>query len=109
MSDGNGGGMRPDIDMGPCSVKGPLSALRTRVMWQDGVLYVVRSLQDVVSLLCPAMPRQEGGAARPYLAHTDTGVVRFRRAGCTCSYRLGTTNGFALMDRAVPLTTPASG
>lgn len=107
MSDG--GGMRPDIDMGPCSVKGPLSALRTRVMWHDGTLYVVRSLQDVVSLACPALPRQEGGAARPYLAHTETGVVRFRRAGCTCTYRLGSRNGFALMDVARPLDAPASG
>lgn len=101
MSDGNR--MRPDLDIGPCWVKGSLVAKKSRVMWEDGTLYVVRTPQDVVSVECSERPRQERGQAQPYIAHTRTGEIRFQRGGCACAYRLGDVNGFALMNIAQPL------
>lgn len=102
MSDGNR--MRPDLDLGPCWVKGALGVTKSRVMWEDGTLYVVRTPQDVVSVGCRARPRQERGQAQPYIAHTDVGEIRFQRAGCSCAYRLGDVNGFALMSTAKSLS-----
>lgn len=101
--------MRPTVDVGPAAVTGALRVQRVRVMWEAGVLYVVRSLQDVSSLVCPQQPRLARGPHQPFHAETDAGLVKFRQAGCRCSYSLGDRNGFALMDIAKPYGVPQNG
>lgn len=101
--------MRPTIDVGPAAVTGALRVQRVRVMWEAGVLYVVRSLRDVVSLACPERPSLARGPHQPWHAGTEIGLVKFRQAGCRCSYSLGDRSGFALMDLATPHVAAQSG
>jgi hypothetical protein len=100
---------RPTIDLGPCQVKGAINVARVRVLWEAGVLYVVRSLQDVTSVACPEQPGMPRGPHNMFHAATEAGLIKFRRAGCTCSYSLGNRSGFALMDQAKPLVAAQSG
>lgn len=78
--------MKPAVDIGPVNVLGAMRASRARVLWADGILYVVHSASRIEKL-ATSQPVLEGQVWR---AQSETGLVSFSRRGCpACGYKLG--------------------
>jgi hypothetical protein len=79
--------MSPTVDIGPVKVLGARHANRARVLWADGVLYIVHSANRVEKVATEEPYREATGTWR---AQSDAGLISFTRKGCpTCNYHLG--------------------
>ena len=72
------------IDIGPVHVRGALRARYARVVWADGILYIVSRRQgrierQVVKASEPVKPSSPRGYWR---AESDAGLVSFTSKGC---------------------------
>lgn len=87
------------IDHGPCEVRGAIRGSRARVIYAGGVLYVVKNVSTVVSVVA-SEPVQAGDK---WKVTTASGEVSWFRRGCSCSYTLKRFPAADLIAKAVPL------
>jgi hypothetical protein len=75
------------IDANGVRVSGPVTAKRARVLWKDGVLYIVTAVDRVQALSCE-QPRKWGGG---YQADIDGAILMIQVPSCGChrNARLG--------------------
>lgn len=72
------------LDTGPVNVRGALRARYARVIWEDGILYVVhrnagRIYRQTLQTSEPVKPSTPNGYWR---AESDAGMVSFTSKGC---------------------------
>ena len=77
-------GSHATLDIGPVMVRGALRARYARVIWADGILYVVSRRQgrierQTVTASEPVKPSSPRGYWR---AESDAGLVSFTSKGC---------------------------
>lgn len=87
------------LDVSPVEVRGPMRAVKARVIYADGKLYVARGSQDVTSYDVPEPtktdPRRSQFAA-------ENGLTFYRRGCGSCGYSLRNVPVADLIAVAVP-------
>jgi hypothetical protein len=90
----------PTIDVSPVQVSGPMRAVKARVIWADGKLYVARGSRDVTVFEVPEPPAQTD--PRRGVWQTPEGLKFYRRGCSSCGYTLNRVPAADLMAIAVP-------
>lgn len=87
------------LDVSPVEVRGPIRAVKARVIYADGKLYVARGSQDVTSFEVPE-PTKTDPRRSQFAAEND---LTFYRRGCgSCGYTLGRIPAEDLIAAAIP-------
>lgn len=91
---------KPTIDVSPVQVSGPIRAVKARVIWTDGKLYVARGSKDVTVFDVPEEPTKTD--PRRGLWETPDGLKFYRRGCSSCGYTLNRVPAADLIAVAKP-------
>lgn len=92
------------LDVSPVEVRGPMRAVKARVIYADGKLYVARGSQNVTSYEV-AEPTKTDPRRSQFAA--ENGLTFYRRGCGSCGYTLGRIPAADLIAVAVPGDQPA--